>query len=63
MRKNGKLQAGDRIVITCLPDGFIHHIETAEGIIRGKVAQPRSFDETIAAIRAEGCLPGGPGAG
>lgn len=57
MRENGKLTAGDRIVITCLPDGFIHHIETAEGVILGKVTEPRSFDDTIVALQNEDRLP------
>lgn len=50
------LEPGDRIVITALPDGYIYHVETREGAIRAKAPKARSFEGTIAQIRADGCI-------
>lgn len=50
------LRVADRIVITCLPDGFIYHIETSEGRIQGGMSQARDFDSTIADIKFRECL-------
>lgn len=52
-----KLEPGDRIVITALPDGFIYHVETLEGVIRAREPQARSFGETVTRIEEDGLLP------
>lgn len=51
------LEPGDRIVITTLPDGFIYHVETRAGAIKASEVEARSFEDTVARIQAEGCLP------
>ena len=52
-----KLEPGDRIVITALPDGFIYHVETLEGVIRAREPQARSFGETVTRIEEDGLVP------